>query len=315
MNIAQFLRSSDRPEPVYVLATEQEYIRRKIIEHCRNQVEEQSRVFDWSVFDLERDSVADLLNQARTLPWASKRRWIYVKNADQADEKLTEYLKNPSVKSVLVLEVRRAKSGWSALPIIEVPERADPVSWVIRKAAAENFEMEQAAAETLVELVGESFDQLDAELEKQFLNQLDSRKITVDSVLEMTFQSRGYDIFALIEAIAVGKGASALRILNRLYQDGMGAPQIVSMLYWNFRRLLVAREMLARGRSFREILAELKIWSYRGREGEIRRYSLERLVEVLYQLRDADRLCKTTSTEPKTHLERVVSALTLPAAR
>jgi DNA polymerase III subunit delta len=315
MNVSQFLRGVEKPEPVYVLVTEQEYIRKKILEHCRNQVDEQSRVFDWSVFDLQKESVADLVNQARTLPWASKRRWIYARNADQADDKLNGYLQQPSAKTVLILEARRAKPGWSALPRIEVPEKTDPLNWVLRKAAAANYEMDQAAAEALVELVGDSFEQLDAELEKQFLSQLDDRRITLDSVLEMTFQSRGYDIFALIEAIATGKGASALRILNRLYQDGMAAPQIVSMLYWNFRRLLVAREMLARGRPFREVLMELKIWSYKGREREIRRYPYERLVEVLFQLRDTDRLCKTTSTDPKTHLERVVSALTSAAAR
>jgi DNA polymerase III subunit delta len=313
MNIAQFLRTSQKPQPVYVLATGQEYIRKKILEHCRSQVEEQSRVFDWSVFDLEKESVTDLLNQARTFPWASKHRWIYVQNADQAGDKLNDYLRNPSLKTVLILEVRRVKEAWSSLPIIEVPEKTDPVSWILRKAAAENYEMERAAAEMLVELVGDSFEQLDAELEKQFLSQLDSRRINVDSVLEMTFQSRGYDIFALIEAIANGKGAAALRILNKLDQGGMGAPQIVSMLYWNFRRLLVAREMLARGRPFREVLAELRIWSYKGREQEIRRYSHERLVEVLFQLRDTDRLCKTTSVDTRMHLERVISALARPA--
>ena len=87
----------------------------------------------------------------------------------------------------------------------------------------------------------------------------------MDSVLEMTLQVREHDVFMLINALSKGKTASALRVLERLLSSGTTVPQIVSILYWNFKRVLVAREMLDQGRSFRSVLPELKIWSYRAR--------------------------------------------------
>ena len=117
-----------------------------------------------------------------------------------------------------------------------------------------------------MELIGENYQQLEAELEKQFLWELESRKITLDSVLRITRQARQYDVFALIGAIAGGSADRALRVLDRLTDSGMTAPQIISMLYWNFRRVLVAREMLERGKPFRSVLTELKIWSYKDRK-------------------------------------------------
>ena len=64
--------------------------------------------------------------------------------------------------------------------------------------------------------------------------------------------------------------------------------------------------MLDQGQMFSSILSELKIWSYKGREQEIRACPHEVLVEILIRLRETDRLCKTTSTDPKIHLERVI---------
>ena len=144
------------------------------------------------------------------------------------------------------------------------------------------------------------------ELEKQFLAHWETRKITSESVAEMTLESREYDVFNLIGAMAKGQSPTALLILNRLFEKGVSFPQILAMLYWTFRRLLAAREMLDQGRSFQEILRKLKIWSYRGREGEVRRYSPEWIRRVLIRIRETDRACKSGASEPRFHLERLL---------
>ncbi len=306
MNFSEFQSSTQSPSPVYLLITDQGYLKKRVYEHCRNQVEEGARAFNWAVFDLEKDSVGELVNVARTLPWMASRRWIYVQNVEVGDSKLAAYLQNPLPHTVLILDVRRKSARWPSLPVIEMSAKSDPVRWVRQEVKKEGYTIENEALQAVVELVGEDYQVLAAELEKLFLRHWESRRIVLDSVLEMTFQARQYDIFALIGALAGCQSARALRILTRLYEKGMMPPQIISMLYWNFRRLLVAREMLDRKRPFRAILTELKIWSYKGKEEEIRHYPYHLLVNTLLQLRETDRLCKMTSTDPKIHLERVI---------
>lgn len=314
MDFSEFQKTIQTPQPVYLLITDQDYLKKKVYECCLNQVAEEVRAFNWSVYDLAKDrgadldkhSLSELLNTARTLPWMASRRWIYVRNADLAVEKLKEYLENPSLGTSLVLEAKRKSRTWSHLPTIELPAGTDPFRWVMSRAKREGYDLDARAGKALVELIGENYQQLEAELEKQFLWELESRKITLDSVLRITRQAREYDVFALIGAIAGGAADRALRVLDRLTDSGMTAPQITSMLYWNFRRVLVAREMLERGRPFRSVLTELKIWSYKDSESEIRKYSSEILTDILIRLRETDRLCKTTSTDPKLHLERVI---------
>lgn len=309
MNFAEFAKSTATdPQPVYLLMTNDDYLRKRVYEHCLAQVEESARTFNWSVFDLEEGSVADLVNTARTLPWMASWRWVYVKRAEEAGEALVEYLKDPCPRTVMILEVERRPAKWPKLPAVEVERGQDLGHWILQKVRKEGYEIEPRAVQALVELVGENLQLLESELEKQFLYQFESRKITLDSVLEMTQQTREYGAFALVDAIAARHAQQALHILHQLYELGASAPQVLSMLYGNFRRLLVAREMLDRGIAFQRVLSELKIWSYKNKEREIRQYQPGALAGLLTKLCEADRLCKTTSTsaDSRTHLERLI---------
>lgn len=306
MDLKEFRASLERPDRAYILKTDQDYLKKQVFELAREQVDESARDFDWAVFDLTRDAPVDVVNAARTLPWMSPRRWIYVRSADSGGEALVEYLKDPAERTVLILEFLKKPPKGLKLPVIEMPPRADAVGWVLKRASDEGFQMAREAARTLTELVGEDFQRLDSELEKLMLFNFQERKIDRKSVLAMTSQAQHYDVFALVGALAGRRAEQALKILNRLFEEGMTPPQIVATLAWNFRRLLVARELLDRRKPFYAIVKELKIWSYRSREREIRSTSRERFAELLIRLREVDRLCKTTGGDEKALLERLV---------
>jgi len=306
MKFSEFQRSVATPQPVYALLTKETYFKQQVYEFCRAQVDASARSFDWSVFDLERDSIPDVVNAARTLPWMAPRRWIYVRDSANTSRYLIDYANSPAPRTVLVLETSRLPAKWPKVPLIEFEKNPDPVRWVVAQVQQEGYRIEPQAARALVELVGEDLQRLSRELEKQQLSHWESKEITLEAVRAMTLQSREYDVFALIGAMAAGERSMALKILNRLSDLGVAAPQILALLYWNFRRLRVAREMLDQGRAFQTILKELKIWSYRGKERAVRSYSLEWLETTLLGILQTDRLCKTTSGESRFHLERLL---------
>lgn len=306
MKFSEFQKSLAQPQPVYIVVSTQELFRKRVYELCRKQVKDSAREFDWSVFDLEKDLPAAVIHAARTLPWVSKRRWVYVRDHARSGAGLKAYLARPAPRTVLVLEARKRLRAWSRLPRIEFDKRVEPARWLRAWSKQEGYVLEPAAARALVELVGDDLGRLRMELEKQFLARWESRRITSESVAEMTLESREYDVFNLIGAMAKGQSSTALLVLNRLFEKGVGFSQILAMLYWTFRRLLVAREMLEQGSSFREVLRKLKIWSYRGREAEVRRYPPEWIEQVLIRIRETDRACKSGVSEPRFHLERLL---------
>lgn len=305
MNIQQFEKSLQRPKPVYILRTDQEYFKRRVRELAESQVDEGARTFDWNVFDLENDSAAELISTARTLPWASAHRWMYVQNAHSAAPELKPYLEAPSSRTVLVLETSKKVRGWPDLPEISMGATA-PLQWVGGRVEEEGFRIEPRAARMLVELVGDDLQRLSMELEKLFLYRLDSQRITMDSVLEMAFQTREFDTFALINAIASKQGRKALEILNRLFDSGATAPMMLAMLYWCFRRVLVLHEMVEGGKRFDKAIEKLRIFSYRSRERDVRSYDKKDLLAIVNRLRETDRLLKSSSADPRITLERFV---------
>ncbi len=308
MNYSEFVQSVKDPKPVYVLVTDQAYLRERVLQLCEAQVEESARTFDWSVFDLsEEDVTGELIAaQARTLPWMSRRRWIYVRNADARPEGLKAYLKDPYERSVVVLEVAKGVRSWPTLPMIELEGRGKGEAWLRRKAGQEGFELDREAADLLVQLLGEDYQRLDSELEKLILWAWDSKKIDVDAVLMLTAEAREHDVFELVGAIARRDKEQALLLLQRLTEGGMQALNILAVLYWSIKRLLVLREMLDAGQSFNRALPQVKLWSFKGKEAEVRRYSREDLIGLLLRLRESDRLLKSSGADARFHLDRLV---------
>jgi DNA polymerase III delta subunit len=313
MNFKEFTGSIQNPEPLYIVKSDQGYLCQKVLALCEKQVQEAARAFDWSVFDLEiKDSekqsqlIRDIVNTARTLPWMSSRRWIYVKKMDSIAEKISEYAKNPALRTVLVIEGARKPKNWPKVPIVQMEDRVDFGAWIVSTAKREGFLIPKNAAEVLVEIVGDDFQRLESELEKLFLFNLDKREISIESVTELAIEARERDIFELIGSIAQKDQEKAVRVLQKIFEAGASPQQILAMLYWNFRRLLVAKEMLDEGSRFQHILGSLKIWSYRGREKDIRNYDYEFLTEILLRIRQTDRVLKTTSYSPKQQLEKLI---------
>ena len=67
MNFSEFQKATQAPEPVYLLIAAQDYLKKRVFEYCREQVQEGTETFNWRVYDLNHDSISDLLNTARTL--------------------------------------------------------------------------------------------------------------------------------------------------------------------------------------------------------------------------------------------------------
>jgi DNA polymerase III subunit delta len=308
MEISDFFESCKNPELVYLLSGKDHYNTRKIFDFCEEQVEISARSFDWEVYELgegRKEEIPDLINSIRTMPWISSHRWIYVRNADIAEAELLPILKAPVDTTVLILEYRKKPKKWPKLPTIET-SGGKGIGWVKSRVRQEKYTIEPQAAAQLVDMVGDEPERLEGELEKLFLWDTSGRKITVDSILSMISDVRETQIFDLITALANKDRGEALRITGRLLDDGTTVHQIIPLLYWNFSRLLVARERLEKGHPFQLLLKELKIWSYRNREREVRKMSPDFLSWLLLKIREADRMSKSTSIPPRLHLEKLI---------
>ena len=310
MKFSEFQQSAASPQPIYTLLTKETFFRQQVYEFCRAQVEASARNFDWSVFDLEEDSVLDVVNTARTLPWMALRRWVYVRDSANAGGGLLSTTPiAPLHEQYSFWRPPGFQRKWPKVPSHRIREESGPgMRWVVAQLQKEGYRIEPKGC-SRSSRVGRRRDlqRLSRELEKQQLAQWESKEITLEAVRAMTLQSREYDVFALIGAMAAGQRTDGPTDSQSTLRFGCQcSPDPCSSLL-EFPPPPGRRgKCWIKAAPFRLILKELKIWSYRGRERAVRSYSLEWLETTLLGIRQTDRLCKTTSGESRFHLERLL---------
>jgi len=152
------------------------------------------------------------------------------------------------------------------------------------------------ALRRLQQLIGSDLRRLTNEIEKLCSASLPSKVITAELVDALVPNTNEMDNFALTDAIVSGRGKHALHVLKKILDDGAEPVQLLGLLSYNFRRLLMAKEMMARGDERREIGGVLKM-RYSDQEDFLaaaRRADRKQLLSVFDRLAESDLAMKTS---------------------
>jgi DNA polymerase-3 subunit delta len=90
----------------------------------------------------------------------------------------------------------------------------------------------------------------------------DREYIEEGDVADVVSDTRAESIFALTDALGSGERALALRLLNRLLDDGQPPLVILSMLVRHFRQLWKTRELLSQGVAQKELPRRIGVNPY-----------------------------------------------------
>ncbi|MFC1656406.1 DNA polymerase III subunit delta [Patescibacteria group bacterium] len=118
-------------------------------------------------------------------------------------------------------------------------------------------------------------------------------------------------IFTLIEAIAGGQSKKAYSLLHKLTSAGENELYILSMITYQFRKLILTRALLDEGASKQKIAREAGIpfFNLDSTIATARKYSMDKLKKIYSKLLDAEISIKTGRTEPSVLLDLLVLAL------
>jgi len=258
-----------------------------------------------------------------TLPFLSPRRLVVVESADpfvtrhRADLEKLFARKEHSKTGVLVLEVktwpsntRLAKALDDAAAIVcKAPTTQKLAGWVAQWAqSAHGKRLSADAARLLVDLVGPDMGLLDQELAKLAVYVGDAAGVEAADVDRLTGNSREEDVWKVFSAIADGRPADALSILDRLLDQGNEPVAVLSGPFsWQLRRLAQAYRLTRQGRTVSAALAEAGV--PRG-EALLRHLGPDRAGKLFDWLLEADLGLKGSSQlPPRVLLERFIVKL------
>lgn len=314
--------------PAYLIVGADELKRDAAVRRLRSRVP--ADMADFNLDELDGASLEEpgqLISSAQTMPFCADFRLVIVNGAGElakpVSEAVVSYLADPNPQCVLCLVAEKlakntrlykavAKVGPHSVIDCAPLKRWELPPYVVKLAQKRGLSMDNAAAQELVERVGESTVALDNQIAT--LAQLvgDAGRITLADVEANVAQVAEVSPWAFADAVCERNAPRAMEMLNL-----MKAPSLVflhSVLVGRLCELICAKSLDARGAAS-GLARELgrQSWQVKNHVRWSRAFGEEELVELLGQAAVCERALKG-SQDSEAAFARFVLAMASPNA-
>ncbi len=284
-------------------------------------VEPSNRDFNLEIVKGSETTYEEIINKAQTLPFIGSRRVVIVKGIEEMKaegaERLIEYCSNPSPSTCLVLiasEIDKRSKLYNALSKNGVAVEFGRVneryagSWITKKAKESGYGMDDDAKKYLLEIVGSRLQRLSMELEKIFTFKGNDRNITIDDIKLLVEDTKIETIFAFTDFIGSRDADSALKLLNKMLNQGETPVKIIAMIARQLRLILLAKSYRKKGITLSEIPSKAGFAPFllNGYLGQSEKYTIRELKESFFKIQEADIRLKSSDIREKMVLEKLV---------
>jgi len=340
MNLEEFKRkvAEERPGPVYLFYGEADFLIEEALKWYENYLLQETSG-NLSVEVLQGDlGLDELVENANTLPLFCANKLIILKDTTyfttkkgdsglKADGKAGEkiflgYLENPNPATFIVLladgKPDSRKSIFQVLHkkdlVVELnqPKGRDLLDWAKRRFALHKKKIDLQALDYLITCVGTDLALLDHEISKLILFAgQEKQTITLEMVEELVSKTAQVTIFNLVDAVAEGRGVAALKHCHELLKQGEKENFIVYMLARQFRLILEAKLLTAKGYSQGQLPQILQTQGFAVKKAlkQGQKFSVEQLALIMDKILKLDVAIKTGQGNPSLLLEMTIAEL------
>jgi len=326
------------PRPVCVLFGDDPFLKRQALCRLRDTVlgDDESE-FSFFAFEGRKTRLSEVLDELGTVAmFGGGNRLVVVEDADTFVTKyrgeLEDYVAKP-MSGVLVLEVKTFPANTRLYKAVAAdgmpldcssPPPARLMKWLVDWAKANyQAELDRAAAEMLLEIIGPEMGLLDQELAKLAPGAADA-KITPQMVEKLVGGWRTKTTWEMLDEALSGNTAAAMLQLDRLLASGESPVGLLGQISASLRRFAAATRLIlqneAAGRRvvLRPALEQAGIRPFvlKKAEAQLRQLGRNRGQQMYGWLLQADLDLKGYSAlPPRAILERLIVRISSPAAK
>lgn len=322
-------------EPVYFLYGKETFLSQGYLKKLIGKaVPKGTESFNLQLFDGAALDMVSLRVETEALPLMAQRKCVVLKNPNiekltKSDfEELMEMVQDPNPTTVFIIfvnaydlnpkksaKVRKlgeaaAKSG---VTVDFCPKTGSELIKIIKQRAAKaGSTIESPAASYLVERCGTSLEQLTVEIDKltAYRPQTEITKKDIETVAGISLEA---SVFDLSKAMMQNNFNRAFAILDELFLCRQEPLAILAVLNMTFVDLYRAKTATLASKSVQDVC---EIFAYKGKEFRMRnafrdvpRYSVKTLRSCLEILAEADIGLKTSRTDGRIAVEKVLSSI------
>ena len=307
-------------KPVYLIYGDQDLLLERALEQLKRSVGEVADLdFNSETFDGENANADDIIGACNTLPFASERRLVVVRNVDKmgkdGTDQLVRYAENPAETTILTLVAKKLAKNTRLYKAVAklggLIERAAPRAHeypgeVQKLFARRGRTVTLEGAELMVNAVGKDLRRLSVEVDKAVAFSGERTALTADDIEQVVSTAATTSVFELGTALGDRNCARALTLLDRLLGDGESVYGLHALALRQVRDLVSARALIDRGSgSVGELAAALgrPDWQIRNLPRQARASTSEELVDILRAAAAGEAEMKT-SRDPRLVFER-----------
>ncbi|MFN0123327.1 MAG: DNA polymerase III subunit delta [Blastocatellia bacterium] len=335
---AEFYREikSGQIATMYLLEGGETYLRDRalqaLIDHA---VDEGLRDFNVTRIDVQQGNLDEALSIATQYPMMSRRRLVVVTgfeaiNDDKVIELLKDYVRDPAPTTALTfvssgLDNRRniatiLRKCCRVVGFDPLDEREAAPRWLNEYFSRAGCALDQGAAAYLIGMAGTDLRRLSMEADKLISYAGPAARVGRQDIDALVQYTREHSSFEITDAILDGHRRRALELTTRLFENGGEYEQTQALLLLgaiagSFRRLLVAKELMAQNAAMSEISKAVGLpdFAVRKLNERARRHDLAAILHAISRIAATDIALKTSRATPRLLLEILICELCLPA--
>lgn len=302
----------DQLEPAYLLYGEEVYLQDAFLEAVGRVFRERYQS-GWEKYTYHASEISSetILSELMSESLFSEPRMVIIKELDELDSSgksaLLDYLDNPKGEICLLLlyespslNTKFVKQGKTLAEPVEVriPWMREMDEWMRYMLRHKGMEASPEVRSRLIELAGESLQQLSNELEKieTYLSG-DQQVITTELLEEFVGATRTHSVFEFKDILGTKSLPQILRYVFSLLEEGTSVSYILMRTADFFGEVWSVKEMGNAQKSDRDINKEVFggrnfAWKYKK---IVHRFTQEEIQQALLLIEEADLVAKTAS--------------------
>jgi DNA polymerase III subunit delta len=300
--------------------------RQKLNEIVAQYKEKHKKAFNLKFFDCDEQKVdiAGLKDELRQTSMFKEKKLLVVSNLFNDTALKEKFLKEAkdfvaSDEVVLIYESGEIKAADKLFKFLVKEAKAQEFKnldgknlrlWIKKEVQDKKGKIEDMAVEILADYINDDLWLLSNEISKM-INFKKNRTITSQDVKSSLKPKIENDIFRTIDAIAQKNKRQALNLLANHLEDGEKALYLLSMIGYQFRNLLVVKELAEKGVPFPMIAKRSGLHPFVARKSydTCRLFSFADLKKIYRKIFQVDLDVKTGKLEQEMALELLIAGI------
>ena len=280
-----------------------------------------------SRYDLEINTIKEILDDANTVSLFSSNKLIIVENSF-----IFSRVTSKKVENIELLEEYLKQDTQDIIIFINPNEKLDNVKKIVKtikekgkiiefntiqnnnstiKNMFDDYKLETGVIELLVKRVGNNLDLLYQEIEKLKIYKIDNKTISKEDVLNLTTEIIDIDIFKFVDDIINKNKKEAIKTYKELLKLNEEPVKIIALIASKFRLMYQASILTKKGYTEDQISEILNVHKYPIHLAIVAgyKYNPKILLKYLNDLADLDIGIKTSSKDKELALELFILSL------